>query len=208
MALTVNLDNFVVPPTTPLNAAVLVPALTDSSFVPLIVELNVIELFVEIKFVFATKVTAPPKLIGPVVVISPPKLLVLFTVIEEALTVTPEAKVRESKTAALNVKVDPAVATKSPNDGQLGQFIPPPCKLILPIELTVFGKDSVPPEIVTLVAVKLSSVRPKSPLNVKVPEPDFTKVLLSFTKLLAHVTFWEFVSILKFCDDELSNLDE
>ena len=74
---TVKLDRLVVPPTAPKNATVLEPASTVREVNPSTVELNDIGLFVEVRVVGATNVTAPPNVMGPVVVIAPPILDVL-----------------------------------------------------------------------------------------------------------------------------------
>src|SRR5210317_2149846 len=74
---TVRLVRLVVPPTAPKNATVLEPASTVREVSPSTVELNDIGLLVEVKVVGAANVTAPPNVIGPVVVIAPPRVDVL-----------------------------------------------------------------------------------------------------------------------------------
>ena len=125
-AVTVKPERLVFPPTAPRKATVLDPALMVREVNPSTVELNAIGLLVEVNVVGATKVTAPPNVIGPVVVIEPPILDVLYTNILFAVITTFEASVRESNIALLKFTVAPCEATKFPRDGQPGQFRLPP----------------------------------------------------------------------------------
>ena len=153
-AFTERLASLVVAPIDPPKATVLFPASIVKFLNPSIVDPKLIVLSVDVKVVSAIKVTGPIKLIIPWVVIDPPKLLSCKTITWVAFMVTPSAKVKVLNVALSKVADAPVAIVISPRLGQFGQFNEPPCTLIFPKDLIVFGKDKSPSETVKFKGIK------------------------------------------------------
>jgi len=85
----------------------------------------------------------------------PPKVLSCNTITEIAFIFTPSAKVKVLNVALSKVADAPVEILISPRLGQFGQLNDPPCTLIFPKDLIVFGKDKSPSETVKFKGIKL-----------------------------------------------------